>query len=46
MFTGLESPFHLILVLAIVSLLFGANPSPETYPEDALGDPKVADGHG
>ena len=29
MFTGLESPFHLILVLAIVLLLFGAKPIPE-----------------
>jgi sec-independent protein translocase protein TatA len=29
MFTGLESPFHLILVLAIVLLLFGAKRIPE-----------------
>ena len=29
MFTGLESPTHLILVLAIVLLLFGAKRVPE-----------------
>jgi sec-independent protein translocase protein TatA len=29
MFTGLESPFHLIIVLAIVLLLFGAKRIPE-----------------
>jgi sec-independent protein translocase protein TatA len=29
MFTGLESPAHLILVLAIVLLLFGAKRIPE-----------------
>ena len=29
MFTGLESPSHLILVLAIVLLLFGAKRIPE-----------------
>ena len=29
MFTGLESPIHLIIVLAVVLLLFGAKRVPE-----------------
>jgi sec-independent protein translocase protein TatA len=44
MFTGLESPFHLILVLAIVLLLFGAKRIPELAKGLGTGMKEVREG--
>jgi sec-independent protein translocase protein TatA len=44
MFTGLESPSHLILVLAIVLLLFGAKRIPELAKGLGTGIKEFRDG--
>jgi sec-independent protein translocase protein TatA len=44
MFTGLESPFHLILVLAIVLLLFGAKRIPQLAKGSGTGMKEFREG--